>query len=306
MTRTATTADVIVRSLIDHGVDTVFGLPGVQTYPLFDAMSRSGIRIIGARHEQTVAYMAFGYAQATGRTGVYSVVPGPGFLNSSAALISAYGASAPVVCLTGEIPSKFIGRGLGHLHELPDQLATIRSLTKWAATVEHPGQASELTAQAFYHARQGRPRPTAIAVPWDVLAAPAPAPAGAGAVRPIPVRTPELDHAAVARAARLLAGASNPMIMVGGGARDAAAQVRELSRRLQAPVVSFRGAGHRRRCRPVRLHLRRRLPALGGHRRAARHRDPARACLVPLAGPARRAADGAHRHRPGAGGQARA
>ena len=240
MTRTATTADVIVRSLIDHGVDTVFGLPGVQTYPLFDAMSRSGIRIIGARHEQTVAYMAFGYAQATGRTGVYSVVPGPGFLNSSAALISAYGASAPVVCLTGEIPSKFIGRGLGHLHELPDQLATIRSLTKWAATVEHPGQASELTAQAFYHARQGRPRPTAIAVPWDVLAAPAPAPAGAGAVRPIPVRTPELDHAAVARAARLLAGASNPMILVGGGARDAAAQVRELSRRLQAPVVSFR------------------------------------------------------------------
>ncbi len=171
-----TTADVIVQSLISHGVDTVFGLPGVQTYPLFDAMSRAGIRVIGARHEQTVAYMAFGYAQATGRPGVYTVVPGPGFLNASAALISAYGASAPVICITGEIPSAFIGRGLGHLHELPDQLATMRSLTKWAATVENPGQASELTAQAFYHARSGRPRPTAIAVPWDVLAAPAPRP----------------------------------------------------------------------------------------------------------------------------------
>jgi acetolactate synthase I/II/III large subunit len=231
------TADAIVESLISHGVDTVFGIPGVQTYPLFDAMARLGIRVIGARHEQTVAYMAFGYAQATGRTGVCSVVPGPGFLNASAALISAYGASAPVLCITGEIPSRFMGRGLGHLHELPDQLATMRSLTKWAATVEHPGQASELTARAMYHARSGRPRPTAIAVPWDVLAAAAPA----DAVPPVPVSPPRLDHAAVSRAADLLAGAANPMIMVGSGARGAAGEVARLARLLQAPVVSFRG-----------------------------------------------------------------
>jgi acetolactate synthase I/II/III large subunit len=237
VTETVSTADAIVQSLISHGIDTVFGIPGVQTYPLFDAMARSGLRVIGARHEQTVAYMAFGYAQATGRTGVYSVVPGPGFLNSSAALISAYGASAPVLCITGEIPSKFIGRGLGHLHELPDQLATMRSLTKWAATVEHPGQASELTARALYHARSGRPRPTAIAVPWDVLAAAAPA----DPVPPVVVRPPRLDQAAVSQAADLLTGARNPMIMVGSGARDAAGEVAELARLLQAPVVSFRG-----------------------------------------------------------------
>jgi acetolactate synthase I/II/III large subunit len=237
VTTTVNTADAIVQSLIGHGVDTVFGIPGVQTYPLFDAMARSGLRVIGARHEQTVAYMAFGYAQATGRTGVYSVVPGPGFLNASAALISAYGASAPVLCITGEIPSRFIGRGLGHLHELPDQLATMRSLTKWAATVEHPGQASELTARALYHARSGRPRPTAIAVPWDVLAATAPA----DAVPPVPVSPPRLDQAAVRAAADLLAAAENPMIMVGGGARGAAAEVAGLARLLQAPVVSFRG-----------------------------------------------------------------
>jgi acetolactate synthase I/II/III large subunit len=236
LTRTATTGDVIVESLVIHGTDTVFGIPGVQTYPFFDAIARSGIRLIGARHEQTVAYMAFGYAQATGRTGVYSVVPGPGFLNSSAALVSAYGASSPVVCITGEIPSAFIGRGLGHLHELPDQLATMRSLTKWAATVEHPGQASELTARAFYHARSGRPRPTALAVPWDVLAAAAPA----AAVAPVPLRPPELDRTALTQAADLLAGAANPMIMVGGGTRHAAREVRELARLLQAPVVSFR------------------------------------------------------------------
>jgi acetolactate synthase-1/2/3 large subunit len=239
MTKTQSTADAIVSSLISHGVDTVFAIPGVQTYPFFDAIARSGgaIKVIGARHEQTVAYMAFGYAQATGRTGVYSVVPGPGFLNSSAALISAYGASAPVLCVTGEIPSGFLGRGLGHLHELPDQLATMRTLTKWAALIEHPGQAGELTARALYHARSGRPRPTAIAVPWDVLAESAPV----SPVPPVPVRPPLLDPAGVARAAELLAGARNPMIMTGGGARHAAAEVGELARLLQAPVVSFRG-----------------------------------------------------------------
>ena len=233
------TADAIVQTLIAHGVDTVFGLPGVQTYPLFDALARAGVRIIGVRHEQTAAYMAFGYAQATGRTGVYCVVPGPGFLNSSAALISAHGASAPVLCITGEIPSRFIGSGLGHLHELPDQLATIRSLTKWAATVEHPTQAAELTARALYHARSGRPRPTAIAVPWDILGAPAPAPGPAA--QPVPVATPPLDTAAIARAAELLAQAKQPMIMVGSGARAASAEVAQLARLLQAPVVSFRG-----------------------------------------------------------------
>lgn len=241
----ATTADAIVASLISHGVDTVFGIPGVQTYPLFDAIARTdgAITMIGARHEQTAAYMAFGYAQATGRTGVYTVVPGPGFLNSSAALVSAYGASVPVVCLTSEIPSAFLGRGLGHLHELPDQLATMRTLTKWAAVIEHPSQAGELTAQAFYQARSGRPRPTALAAPWDVLGAPLPggAAALAGLPRPLPVEPPPVDPAAIAEAARLLATARNPMIMVGGGAREAAAEVGELARAIQAPVVSFRG-----------------------------------------------------------------
>jgi acetolactate synthase I/II/III large subunit len=233
-----TTADAIVATLISHGTDTVFGLPGVQTYPLFDALARSPIKVITTRHEQTAAYMAFGYAQATGRTGVYTVVPGPGFLNSSAALLSAHGASAPVLCLTADVPSRFIGKGMGHLHEMPDQLATIRTMTKWAAMVEHPSQAAELTARALYHARQGRPRPTALVVPWDVLGAPAPA---VPAVPPIPLTLPPLDPEAIGQACELLAGARNPMIMVGGGARHAAQEVAELARVLQAPVVSFRG-----------------------------------------------------------------
>ncbi|MBV9446144.1 MAG: hypothetical protein JO345_09650 [Streptosporangiaceae bacterium] len=234
---TNTTADVIVQTLIAHGVEVVFGLPGVQTYPLFDALARSSIATIGVRHEQAAAYMAFGYAQATGRTGVYCVVPGPGFLNSSAALISAHGASAPVLCITGEVPSRFIGSGLGHLHEMPDQLATMRSLTKWAATIDHPTQAAEITARALYHARSGRPRPTAIAIPWDVLGAPAPLAVG----QPVPVTTPPLEPASIAHAAEILARAKQPMIMVGSGARAAADEIAEMARLLQAPVVSFRG-----------------------------------------------------------------
>ncbi len=232
-----TTADVIVQTLIAHGVDTVFGLPGVQTYSLYDALGRAGIKTITVRHEQTAAYMAFGYAQATGKTGVYSVVPGPGFLNSSAALISAYGASAPVLCITAEVPSSFIGTGLGHLHELPDQLATISTLTKWAGVIEHPTQAAELTARALYHARAGRPRPTALMVPWDVLGASAPQDIG----QPIPVTAPPLEPASIANAGELLAGAKEPMIMAGGGARAASAEIGQLARLLQAPVVSFRG-----------------------------------------------------------------
>ena len=123
MSETKSTGEAMVGALVREGVDTVFGIPGAQTYELFDALGRASdqIRVLAPRHEQAASYMAFGYARSTGRTGVYSVVPGPGVLNSSAGLCTAYGASAPVVCLTSEVPSPYIGVGLGHLHELPDQ-----------------------------------------------------------------------------------------------------------------------------------------------------------------------------------------
>src|SRR5262245_4658001 len=116
-TATMTGGDAIVRSLLLHGMDTVFGIPGVQTYGLFDALYRAGdqLRLFCPRHEQAAGYMAFGYAKSTGRPGVYTVVPGPGVLNSTAALCSAYGSSTPLVCVTGQVPSAFIGSGKGHL-----------------------------------------------------------------------------------------------------------------------------------------------------------------------------------------------
>jgi len=231
-------ADAIVQSLIAHGVDTVFAIPGVQTYHLFDAFARNAerMRVIGPRHEQTTAYMAFGYAKSTGNVGVYSVVPGPGVLNSTAALCSAYGASTPVLCVTGQVPSAYIGSGKGHLHELPDQLATLRTLTKWAERIEDPAQASRLVAEAFLQMRTGRPRPVALEMPWDVFGMQAPV----EPVTPQAVSQVEPDPDAIERAAGLLRNAHNPMIMVGSGAMHACDEVLALAEALQAPVVPFR------------------------------------------------------------------
>ena len=234
-----TTGEAMVDALLAHGVDTVFGIPGVQTYPLYDALARTTDRITvyGPRHEQAAAYMAFGYAQSTGRPGVYCVVPGPGVLNASAAVLSAYGASAPLVGLTSEIPSHLMGRGLGSLHEMPDQLATMRTFNKWAANIGHPAQTAEVMAEAFHQANSGRPRPVAVAAPWDVLAHTSPA---VPCVPRPPVVTP-IDPLRIERAIALLSRAKHPMIMVGTGARNAGASVLSLAEFLQAPVVSFRG-----------------------------------------------------------------
>lgn len=240
MTEKMTGGEAIVQSLVAHGVDTLFGIPGVQTYGLFDALYRAGdkIKVIGPRHEQATAYMAFGYAKATGKQGVFSVVPGPGVLNASAAICSAYGASAPILCVTGQVPSDFIGSGKGHLHELPDQLATMRTLMKWAARIDHPGEAPALVAEAFRQMSCGRPRPVALEMPWEIFGTTAPvellvAPASYAQVQP--------DTDLIDRTARLLKDARNPMIMVGSGAQHAYEEVRELAELLQAPVVSWRG-----------------------------------------------------------------
>ena len=133
--------EAIVNGLVAHGVDTVFGLPGAQIYGLFDAFHQAQLKVIGARHEQACGYMAYGYARSTGKPGVFSVVPGPGVLNAGAALLTAFGGNEPVLCLTGQVPSAFLGKGRGHLHEMPDQLATLRTFVKWADRIEYPDDA---------------------------------------------------------------------------------------------------------------------------------------------------------------------
>jgi acetolactate synthase I/II/III large subunit len=229
----------LVQALIDHEVDTVFGLPGAQIYGLFDALAQANgsIRTIGARHEQGAAYMAYGYARASGRPGVYTVVPGPGMLNTGAALLTAYGANAPVLCLTGQVTSDYLGRERGQLHELRDHLGVLRALTKWAERVEHPTQAPLLVARAFQEMLSGRQGPVALEAPWDFFTRRAHVPT----VHRLPrLPNPEPDCDQIEAAARALAAARLPMIFVGGGALEASAAITELAEALVAPVVSFR------------------------------------------------------------------
>ena len=234
-----TGGDAIVDSLLRHGVDTVFGLPGVQVYGLFDAFARNAnrLRLINARHEQTTAYMAMGYAASTGKPGVYSVVPGPGVLNTTAALATGWGIDAPMLCITGQVPSAQIGRGRGQLHELPGQLATLKTLLKFAERIEHPTDAPQVMARAFQAMTSGRPGPVAVEVPWDMF----PATAEVTPQDPIGKLTnPTPDPEKITALAKLADAAKMPMIWVGGGAAHASAEILALAERLGAPVVSFR------------------------------------------------------------------
>ena len=156
-----TGADAIVASLIGNDVDTMFGLPGGQLDHLFDSVYRAGdkLRLIHTRHEQGAAYMAFGYAQTTGKAGVYAVVPGPGLLNTTAALSTAWACNSPVLAISGQVHLDGIDSGYGHLHEIPDQLGLIRHLTKWAERINTPAETPELLRRAFEELGSGRPRP---------------------------------------------------------------------------------------------------------------------------------------------------
>jgi len=235
-----TGGDAIVAALEANGINTVFGLPGVQMYPLFDALYRRQqvIRTVGARHEQGCGYMAYGYAQSTGLAGVFTVVPGPGFLNASAALNTAWSANAPVFCITGQVATPFIGKRRGHLHEMPDQLATIRSVVKWAERIERPADAPAVINEAFRQMLSGRRGPVAVEIAWDVLAGSEPVPEAQAAKLDAPL---EPEPAAIEEAAKLLMAAKRPLIMVGSGAQHAWAEVRALAEKLDAPVTSFRG-----------------------------------------------------------------
>ena len=233
-----TGAEAIVKSLQQNGVDTIFGLPGGQLDHLFDAIYKTEgkIKLIHSRHEQGAAYMAFGYARSTGRLGVYTVVPGPGLLNTTAALCTAYACNTPVLCLTGQIPSGGIGTGRGYLHEIPDQLGLIQKLTKWAARIEHPTQAPDRVREALKQLQTGRPRPVELEMAMDMM----------GEQSEVSLLPPE-SHTALAPdsgqielAAKQLCLAKRPMFVVGGGAQHASSEVLQLAEMLQAPVTFFR------------------------------------------------------------------
>ncbi len=232
-------AEATVAALLGHGIDTLYALPGVHNDHLFDALFRAAdrMRTVHTRHEQGAAYMALGAALATGRPQAYAVVPGPGLLNSAAALLTAYGMNAPVLGLIGQIPQADIGRGFGHLHEIRDQAGIISRLVDFSARIRAPAEAPALVAAAVAAMSAGRHGPAVLECAMDVWgragAVPAIAPSAAPAQAPI-------DADAVREAAKRLGSAKRVLIVCGGGAQDASPEVTQLSAMLQAPVVGYR------------------------------------------------------------------
>jgi acetolactate synthase-1/2/3 large subunit len=236
--QTRTVGEATVDGLIAHGLDSIYVLPGVHNDWFFDALHAASdrLRVVHTRHEQGAAYMALGAALATGKPQSYCVVPGPGLLNSGAALLTAYSMNAPVLALIGQIPAKTIGKGLGQLHEIRDQAGIIERLVDYSALIKKPADAGPLVAKAFQAMASGRRGPAALECAIDVWAQSGPV----KPVKPLPVREKPVDQDALRKAAKILGNAKRVLIVCGGGALNASPEVTELSAMLQAPVLAYR------------------------------------------------------------------
>ena len=231
-----TGGEALAKALVHEGGRVVFGLPGVQLYAAVAALrDEPGLRVVTTRHEQATTYMADGYARAGGGFGVALVVPGPGLFNAAAGLSTAYAASSPVLLIAGQVPLAYIGRQVGVLHEVDDQLDALRGVTKWRQAIRDAKDVAPVVHEAVVQLRSGRPRPVAIEIPPDTLEQEAEMDlaAPAAALRPVPAAG-DLD-----RAAAMLLAAARPVIYAGGGvhASDAHAPLAAVAAHLEAGVI---------------------------------------------------------------------
>ena len=232
-----TVAQALVRSLAREGVEVLFGLPGVQIMDVFDVLhSEPGIRLVTVRHEQATTYMADGYALTTGKVGVGLVVPGPGALNATAGLGTAYATSSPVLLISGQMESYNLGKRRGALHEIEDQLDIFRPITKWCHRVLKTPEIPDAAHEAMRQLQTGRPRPVELEVPWDLL--PSTDEVELLEAEHFPKQEPDAKQ--IKEAAELLSRARRPLIWAGGGtiAADAGQELTELAHTLNAPVIT--------------------------------------------------------------------
>ena len=234
-----TVADLVADSLILNGIKDIYCLPGFQNDDFFDAMYHrtDALTPISTRHEQGAAYMALGAAMATGRQQAFCIVPGPGLLNASAALVTAYSVNAPLLALVGHLPTAGIGRGYGLLHEIPEQSRTLSALTKQSQLIDNGAVAVDALRNAFAALGSGRPRPVGLEIPTDIWKSPIEAdPKETVPAEPVPGETPSVD---LDRCIELLANSERPMIYAGGGCQSFGPEVARLAEALSAPVTSF-------------------------------------------------------------------
>jgi acetolactate synthase-1/2/3 large subunit len=233
-----TLGEALIALLEAHGVDTVFGIPGVHTVELYRGLARSRIRHVTPRHEQGAGFMADGYARASGRPGVAFVITGPGLTNAITAMAQARADSVPMLVVSGVNATPTLGKGLGFLHELPDQRGMMEKVALSSTRITDPRDLPEALAAAFHLFSSTRPGPVHIEIPIDVMANPAEdlAPVLRNPAAPLP------DETTIAEAARLAREAKRPLILAGGGARKAGGRLRRLAERLGAPVVQTANA----------------------------------------------------------------
>ena len=249
----------VVETLAAHGVDTVFGIPGTHNLELYRHLSKNSIRAITPRHEQGAGYAAGAYAWVTGRPGVVVTTSGPGLTNAMTAAATAYAESQPLLVISPGMPTGTEGRDLGQLHEAKNTSAAMDQLVHWSRRVRSAEEAADAVADAFAGFAAGRPRPVHIEIPVDVLEQ-----QWTGMPRtPVDVTVAAADSASVRRAAEVLSKAQRPLLVAGGGAVDAQAEVTALAERLGAPVATtVNGKGVVAESHPLSVGASIRLPAL--------------------------------------------
>lgn len=228
----------LARQLVKEGVRHIFGIPGIQLDWAVDGLRqcRNDIEFIVPRHEQATSYMADGYARSTGKAGVCMVVPGPGVLNATAGLSTAYACNSRVLAIAGDIHSSAVGKGIGLLHEIPNQTGVLGSVTKWQGRATSASEIPNLVRNALKVLGEGIPKPVAIEISHDHFSSEEDI---SLADVPVDQHYPQPDGDLILAAARLLRSAELPVIYTGGGALGPGAEepLRRLAERLDAPVV---------------------------------------------------------------------
>ena len=229
-----TCGEAVMKLLAAYEVDMVFGMAGTMTLELYRGIARTGIRHVQCRNEQGASLMADGYARATGKPGVCTIIGGPGVTNAATGIAQAYCDSQPMLVISGASPAPTHGKGWGAIHELNDQAAVTAGFTAFSAMIRYPDEVPELIARAYAVFRGSRPRPVHLSLPRDVLPLPVEAEwkARRAPSRPMP------DPSVIEDAAQRLAQATRPLVFVGGGAIGTRPPLTYIAERVGAPVLS--------------------------------------------------------------------
>lgn len=210
-----TGAKILIDTLVEAGVDTLFGYPGGAVLPVYDALFEDArLRHVLVRHEQAAVHAAEGYARSTGRVGVVLVTSGPGVCNTISGLVDALCDSIPIVCISGQVSSKLVGTDA---FQECDAVGLTKAATRWNHQISHVGEVAEVVRKAFVIAAGGRPGPVVIDFPKDIqqeLSLPQPPRAELHADTAPPLR-PSLEH--IHAAAQLIRHARRPIFYGGGG-----------------------------------------------------------------------------------------